>query len=391
MDITSTAMDGSCEPQWLDSDSAFCAYCESLPAGQAVAIDTEFDSSRCYYPQLALVQFGVSRESCAIADPLMISDWQPLAALLADETRRKIFFSGANDLPLLVRACGGPSVLLPRNIFDVQVACGFYGKSANLSLKNVILGELGIELAKSETLSDWMQRPLTAKQLQYAAGDVALLPQIAQMQEERMRANGNWEFFVDEMRAFEAPEFYGESSPEEVWERVRGKMRRCSDSEKSQAHYMVLWREFIAVRDNITRNHILRDDQLIWVVQRHPRSTKEMHAMPFVRGASLRIYGDEIIETLQKAPRDDRSCLEKQEKQAFDPNYKAKVKQLTERIMGLVEKRAQERQIDSALLAAKHHVVEYINCRLHNAPVDKVKIATGWRAKVLQPTLGEIL
>lgn len=113
--------------------------------------------------------------------------------------------------------------------------------------------------------------------------------------------------------------------------------------------------------------------------------------MPFVRGAAIRVYGTEILDALRKAPREDDSCVDCEDAHEYNPKYKEKVNKLTERILNLVKKRAEENQIDPILLASKHQVVKYINLRMHNAPATEAKIATGWRAKILQPTLGKIL
>ena len=185
--------------KWIDSSSAFAEYCRSLPPGVPVAVDTEFDWQRSYYPVFALLQIGVDRENAALVDPFAVDDWTPLKELLTDSSRRKILFSGGNDLPILVRACGGPEACIPANVFDVQSAYLFLGESQNVALKWVVKEELDIELDKSETRSDWTMRPLTAKQLEYAAGDVVLLPEVAQKVEKRLQDSGNLEFFLEEM------------------------------------------------------------------------------------------------------------------------------------------------------------------------------------------------
>ena len=94
--------------KWIAEDSDLAAYCRGLPPGRSVALDTEFDWTRTFYPVFALLQIGVGREETALVDALAIRDWSPLAELLADATRPKIVFGGVNDLPILVRACGGP-------------------------------------------------------------------------------------------------------------------------------------------------------------------------------------------------------------------------------------------------------------------------------------------
>ena len=375
---------------WLDSNDAFQRHCRQLPPETPVAIDTEFDSTRTYHPVLALVQMAVSPSQCAIVDPLAITDWRELSHLLSDASRPKLVFSGCNDLPILVRACGGPQSCLPRAILDLQTACGFYGKDARLSLKAVIESELGIVLEKSETRSDWLQRPLTARQLEYAAGDVALLPQIAKIQEERLRANGNWDFYLDEMRQFSDPQAYLEPPLEHACHRFQGFMAKCPPSGQSLIRHLAIWREATARRDDITRNRILRDEQLIWLAQNRPRNINALRSMPMARGAVIRAYGEEMLEALAHAPEAEDAPPPHAEPRNT-PALKAKIQILSNRIAKLVQKRAAERQIDPVLLATRGQIDALVWRRLQKLPTDGMLIITGWRAKILQPTLDEIL
>lgn len=76
--------------------------------------------------------------------------------------------------------------LLRRGIELDQVGCtmlmGFvlqgYSRGGNLSLKGLTKQHLGIELSKEEQLSDWSQKNLTKKQIDYAAADAVVTHQL---------------------------------------------------------------------------------------------------------------------------------------------------------------------------------------------------------------------
>lgn len=372
---------------YIDSESALKSFFAALPPEQPVAIDTEFDSARTFYPVLALIQVGIGKGRSAIIDPLSIEDLSPLSEMLADPARRKFFFSGANDLPLLFRRGGGA---LPRNVFDVQTACAFYGKSPSLSLKTVVEEELGIVLDKSETLSDWLLRPLTESQLKYAAGDVELLPQIAAAQEARLRGNGNWEFFIEEMQQYESAQFYRETPVEEAWRKVRGLHSLRDSAERGRAQTLACWREKTARTLDLPRNRILRDEQLIWLALHNPRSLEGMRNMPRLHHGTLRQFGDGMLRALaDSAPSVEAAAAENTA--SFTPAFKERHSQYTQRVMRLAAKRAEERQIDHTLLATRHNIESYVFHRLMHLPTEGMRITAGWRARLLQPTLSEII
>ena len=67
-----------------------------------------------------------------------------------------------------------PSARCPTHLFDTQVAAGFVGYGTP-SLSSLLQGELGVTPAKGDRLTDWLRRPLTEAQCEYAAADVASL------------------------------------------------------------------------------------------------------------------------------------------------------------------------------------------------------------------------
>ncbi len=56
--------------------------------------DTEFVRTRTYYPQLGLIQL-FDGEHLALIDPLGITDWSPLKAILRDPSITKFLHAGS--------------------------------------------------------------------------------------------------------------------------------------------------------------------------------------------------------------------------------------------------------------------------------------------------------
>ena len=66
---------------------------------------------------------------------------------------------------------------MPAPLFDTQRAAALAGLGFSLGYRALVEAVTGLELAKGETRSDWLARPLSDSQLEYAAADVVpLLP-----------------------------------------------------------------------------------------------------------------------------------------------------------------------------------------------------------------------
>ena len=76
----------------IDSDAALTEALASLPAQQAVAVDTEFMRRNTYYPQVALLQLYAGGDALLV-DPLAVRDLDGLRELMLDETRPKVLHS----------------------------------------------------------------------------------------------------------------------------------------------------------------------------------------------------------------------------------------------------------------------------------------------------------
>ena len=362
---------------WIDDNQSFKEFCKSIPAGQPVALDTEFAWTKTYFPVFALLQIGLDREHAALVDALAITDWSPLAEILTDASRRKICFSAGNDLPILCRACGG---ILPNHVFDVQIAAGFCGESSTQSLKAVIEGHLNISLAKSETRSDWTVRPLTPKQLEYAADDVVLLPELAEFFQRKLEENGNLAWFQEEMNTLYCREDAYQLPPvEDAWKRL-GAIRRITEAAvRRRAIALAIWREATAREKNLARPRLLSDEQLLWCAYEAPASQEQLFHMPDCWPKRIRPIAEELLAVIANPPAEPP-----QPKEVFLP--REKLNALVKRIQGLIQKRAQERGIDPAMVGSRHDAEHSAACRLQSKP-DSGRLTQGWRGKLMQDAL----
>lgn len=358
---------------WISSDIEFAEFCAALPEGAPVALDTEFAWTKTYFPCFALLQLGISRKQTAIVDPFAISDWRPLAEMLSDSKRCKVCFSASNDLPILCRAAGG---VLPVNVFDVQLAAGFCGEAANQSLKAIIENRLGIALPKSETRSDWTVRPLTPKQIEYAADDVALLPELAAYYSEKLKANGNLQYFLEESEGrYCVAEAYELAPVEEAWKRLSG-IRKMNDvMSRRRAIALAVWREKTARQKDIARPRVLSDEQLYWCAYENPSTESALMKMPNCWPKRVRPFAAEILAVLSGA------LPEEPKEPAWVPVPKERHKALTERVLGFVRKHAEARGIDASIAISRHDAESYAASMIRGEQSTS-RIVSGWRGEL---------
>ena len=374
---------------WIDNDIALKDFIASLPTGQPVALDTEFDWTRTYYPRLALLQIGIDKENCALVDPFAITDWAPLRDLLSDSSRVKVVFSGRNDLPILVRTCGGFANCRPAAVHDLQLAMGFCGHSANASLKTTIETILGIVLDKSETRSDWTQRPLSEEQLAYAADDVVLLPEALQRLTDQMRENGNLDFFLEETTLFEDPELYAETDASQTWRRIGGYWRIRGELPRMRIRALAQWREETARANDLSRNRLLHDEALLRLALSDTLMPNDLMRLPRIHKPTVKRFQNNLL-AIWKAPDDAPPEPPEPRNPLNTPARKTYFNQRLERIMGLIRQRAEARHIDNTLLGTRHDAESLVLQALQKLPLDG-RLLHGWRATILQPALAEIL
>lgn len=370
------------ETPFLTTDKAFRDFCEQLPPNVPLALDTEFDWTKTYTPNFALLQVALDRTHAALVDPIALSDLTPFAPILADTARRKIFFSASNDLPLLVDACGA----IPQNVFDVQTAVGFCGETGNQSLKAVVKEHLGIDLAKTETRSDWTKRPLDPQQLRYAADDVVLLPELAEELSQKLAANGNLAWFEEEMNERHCRlEVYALPDPNDAWRRMSSLRKERNPLIRRRVIALAIWRERTAQDQNLSRRRILTDEQLYWCANEAPKTEQAFLRMPECWPKRVRKYAETVLEIIANPPAEPPEA-------AATPSTTApcfpreKLSALADRVLGIARRAATERGIDPGIVLSRNTAETYALNLLLKRP-DRSKLSHGWRNELLKEQL----
>jgi len=158
--------------RWITSDSELVELCESLRSEPRLGLDVE---TTIPSHTLCLIQIA-SAEATYLVDALDIADFSPLSEILGDPKIVKLIHNAPFERRILDRY----GVPIAGVVDTLRVSHKLRGKkiTGGHSLKSVCGRELGIEIDKSEQASDWTQRPLSHRQVAYAALDAEVLLQL---------------------------------------------------------------------------------------------------------------------------------------------------------------------------------------------------------------------
>lgn len=265
--------------------------CAALAKGPYLAIDTEFLRDKTYFPRLCLVQMAGPDVEAAAIDPFIEGlDWEPVRTLMANQNVLKVFHAARQDLEIFYHLYK----VLPTPMYDTQVAamvCGFGDQVAY----NALVRELtGHELEKNAQFTDWSRRPLSPKQIRYALDDVVYLREVYEKLHARLTAQGREQWVFEEMEILNSPRTY-QNPPNESWKRI--KVRSDKPDVLAILQAIAAWREEEAVRRDVPRSRILKDETVADIAMYKPRdeeSLLQIRSLPgdFARGK----IGKQILE-----------------------------------------------------------------------------------------------
>src|SRR5690606_32126768 len=194
--------------------------CQIWKIREVLALDTEFMRVSTFYPIAGLIQVG-DLDRQYLIDPLAIQDWDEFKAVLTAESVTKILHSCSEDLVLFHSMFG----CVPAPLVDTQRAAAFLGYGFSISYLNLVLQLTGVTLEKGETRSDWLKRPLTDKQIHYAALDVVYLPAIWAELRQRLQQKNYLAWFEADCRQLAT--VAGQADDKESWQIIYQNMCAC--------------------------------------------------------------------------------------------------------------------------------------------------------------------
>jgi ribonuclease D len=167
---------------------------EELLLKPYVGVDTEFRRTTKDNMRLALLQIN-DAEEIYLVDTVLIDDPKDHSSFLFSDSVTKIFHSCKEDIEAVYSWTGKKMV----NLFDTQLAEAFLNGHYSISYQGLVEEKIGITVDKGETRSNWIRRPLTDSQLNYAASDVDFLIELFMEQKQALTVSNKLEWHNEEL------------------------------------------------------------------------------------------------------------------------------------------------------------------------------------------------
>lgn len=366
----------------ITSDQSLRDFCKSIADCPIIAFDTEFVSEDTYQPDLCLVQVAAGGR-LAIIDPIEVVDLTPFWDLLATPGRETLVHAGREEFRFCKRAIGKR----PAKLFDVQLAAGLIGLEYPASYGTLAYKLLGKTLSKAETRTDWRQRPLSARQLEYALLDVLDLEAIRSVLVDRLTELGRLDWLQTELESWQT-EVEAQDS-EDRWRRIGG-TAGMSPRTLAVVRELCIWRDEEASRRNMPLRRVLRDDLLIELAKRQSSDVKRIRSVRGMERGDVQRHLTRIAACVEKAlalPADQLPILERKTSR---PQLNL-LGQFLSTALGSICRKA---SIAPSIVGTAQDVRDLIAYRLNlgTFEADEVPLlAQGWRAEVVGQVIDDLL
>ena len=175
--------------------------------------------------------------------------------------------SASEDLEVFSHWLG----VLPTPLFDTQRAAALVGLGAGLSYRALVAHFFDIDLPKDETQSDWLQRPLSNAQAEYAAQDVTYLHPLGAQLQTRAAEQGRLDWVLEEGARLKP----GGKPPISKFKTAY----RLPPEQQRVLTTLVAWREQEAHDRDRPRSWILNDKIVMATARAVPRSVRALAAV----------------------------------------------------------------------------------------------------------------
>ncbi len=265
----------------IDSDNDVNFLISSIKNEEILGIDTEFDWRTTYIPTLSLLQIA-TKEKIFLIDFLQCKNLKNLKNILEDQDRLIVFHSSRSDATVLYTNLH----IKVKNVFDIQIAEKIIHGGDIKNYASIVKKYFNFSLSKSETNSNWLKRPFTKSQINYAANDVRFLIKIFDKQKKILEKKNAF-FNVRNLSKREA----SLGSRELYISRLR-KFKSRKKIEKD----LFMWRENIAMERNVPPSYIFKDKFFKKILKVYEENTQKENIYDILKNEKL---ANNLLESLK--------------------------------------------------------------------------------------------
>lgn len=340
-------------------------------------LDTEFIKVDTLWPKLGVFQINVAGQVFLLdGTRLELSAfWEKLF-----QAQQNIFHACSEDIDLIYHYAQQKSL---SNVFDTQVGLSFLGHGLQVSYQNALKQMLDVDIDKDQTRSDWLARPLTAKQLDYAANDVLYLMNLSHKIQHQLSDKYLLDFALEDCRHLTYE--IGQETPLELLYQDIGNYRH-SRRQLMQLQQLAVWREQMVKALNYPRSFILKSSTMMDLVEQNPHNQFQLSGIKDIRQNIVRDYGKTILDLLKFLPEQNEWPL----RMARPIRHSSK--DIGEKVDTVIQAVVQQTTVPKEVLMRKKWLnALYQHVVFHNDEQDLPSYLLGWRYELLTKPLIDVL
>ena len=340
-----------------------------------ICLDTEFVRTRTFVAKLGLLQVSQNAKITLI-DPIAVPDlsdfWKALDA------KELILHASSEDLEIIRQHKRD----LNFTLFDTQIACSFLNLGASLGYAKMVETLEGIIVDKGESRTDWCKRPLSEKQVNYAAADVLHLTPCLEKLKKQLVDKKMFEFFEQECQTTLDLKMK-KQDPEKAYKSLNN-LFKLDRQGIAVIQKLAKWRLQTAQARDLALNFVIKADNL-WLLAHYRPSTMEDLRRLNLASNEIRIHGKAILDIIERVNQQDPDTYPALISRLVDfPAYKKTLKSMRD----VIQKTADDHQLPVELIASKRVINEYLSWlwKLNDEQrktSDKPKLLTGWRFELV--------
>ncbi|HEX5382313.1 MAG TPA: ribonuclease D, partial [Acinetobacter sp.] len=180
--------------QFIQHQTDLNNFLSIMDQNSIYGLDTEFIKVDTLWPKLGVFQINVADQVYLLdGTTLDLSGfWKKIFT-----AQLNVFHACGEDIDLIYHYAQDKSL---SNVFDTQIGMSFLGHGLQVSYQNALKQMLNVDIDKDQTRSDWLARPLSPEQLNYAANDVLYIMALAQKVRSELQEKHLLDFAQEDCR-----------------------------------------------------------------------------------------------------------------------------------------------------------------------------------------------
>jgi ribonuclease D len=362
--------------QYIEDDESLVSLCHQLSQAKVLTIDTEFVRTRTLYPRLGLLQV-CDGKVVALIDPIAINDLSPFWALLTDANIEKVLHACSEDLEVFLTQAN----CRPVNLIDSQIMMSFLGHGLSLGYAAMVKLYLDIELDKSDSRTDWMKRPLTASQIEYAGADVEYLYLVyPQLKEELLQTP--WLAAAQQETELMIERKFTPIDDSQLYLNVKMSWR-LNAKQLNSLKFLSQWRYQQAKKRDLPISFVAKDHTILGVAQTLPKNVGVMAGIEGVDVLDVRHKGKAMLAVLKQAEQVDEAQYPDKIKRLDEyPGYKQTFKKVKSFIADIAKKHQQQVEVFASKKQINQFLSWHYQLNIDETPANKVDVLRDWRLSI---------